>query len=199
MVINRICKECELGNLVTLACRWTKSLVESEWFPPFFSIFGRGNYCNTTIIYVVYRAQFIRLPFYRSHSTINPNISCTEMKSLYGIEKYCHEAYNFNQILKWLPLRSCTWLYSFLFSSRTLWYPEAAWARLRKCVPGKENGAVTYSFFSQSLSTNIYQQETDHVPRLLTSSLYFICRRFRSAFVDWMVDFNTYLKSKSSC
>jgi len=35
------------------------------------------------------------------------------------------------------PFRSCTWLYSLRFSSRTLWYPEAAWARPCRCLPIK--------------------------------------------------------------
>lgn len=37
-----------------------------------------------------------------------------------------------------LPLRSWTSLYSLRFSSRTLWYPEAAWAKPRMCVPAKK-------------------------------------------------------------
>lgn len=54
------------------------------------------------------------------------HVHCTILHYLYHKEQ------------KRVPLRSCIWLYSLRFSSRTLWYPEAAWERVCTCFPDTE-------------------------------------------------------------
>lgn len=111
-----------------------------------------------------------------------------------------------------LPLRSWTSLYSLRFSSRTLWYPEAAWAKPRMCVPAKKTKLCKIQHLilqKKKIQHLIHLSENTKrrrgtkarkvewfyhksLPRLVNSSRNFICMNCIPAFVVWRVSFSSY-------
>lgn len=125
---------------LTLGGRRTKNLVESEQLLPLI-IFGGCDYWDSLIIKSFCNAQTSWLSRQKgSYSTIHPYISCqnpnnnTLFHQYTNRSKFMYDSSNV-QIIRNLPLRSCTWLYSLRFSSRTFWYREATLAREFKCLP----------------------------------------------------------------
>lgn len=143
-----------MKTLSTLSRRWPKDLVEAERSLAF-PMFRRSTDSDISIFYIINSAEMIGLPRQeRSHTTVNPDTSCSNKTvTIESIEWSCIRLTPCRLQICFLPLRSWTWLYSFRFSSRTLWYPEAAWARPWMCIPTKNhtNSNKTKLFLSPFL------------------------------------------------
>lgn len=100
---------------------------------------------------------------------------------------------------KIIPLRSCIWLYNLRFSSRTLWYPEAALDRVYKCFPvttWRRRCYQTICLFLVGIILMNAKKRNCNLPSFVNSSEYcnFICSM--PDLIEEIVPLNSFSKHK---
>lgn len=100
----------------------------------------------------------------RPDSTINSNITWRQNKPAFIYNVDLNPVPSAPPMHKIIPLRSCIWLYNLRFSSRTLWYPEAALDRVFKCFPIATWRQIRYQTIGLTLEgINVHECNKDQL------------------------------------